>query len=52
VSIGFKTIEEVETVIDGKGIKMPQIPKEALFLAGKAFLSYKSRKGRQKSISP
>ncbi len=52
VSIGFKTIEEVENVINGMGIKILQIPKEALFLAGKAFLSYKTKKGTQKSILP
>ncbi len=52
VSIGFETIEEVETVMNGMGIKMLQIPKEALFLAGKVFLSYKARKGTKKSILP
>ena len=45
VSIGFKRIEELEGAITECGFQMLQIPKEALFLAGKIFVKYKKRKG-------
>jgi predicted nucleic acid-binding protein len=45
VSIGFQKIEEVEEVIDVLNIKVLEIPREALFLAGKVFLKYKKNKG-------
>jgi predicted nucleic acid-binding protein len=44
VSIGFERIEELESAITGCGFQMIQIPKEALFLAGKAFIKYKKQK--------
>ena len=52
VSIGFERIEELEAVIVGCGFQMRQIPKEALFLAGKAFLSYRKRGGTRTSPLP
>jgi len=45
VSIGFERIEELENAITGCGFQMIQIQKEALFLAGKAFIKYKKQKG-------
>lgn len=45
ISIGFKLIEELENAVDKAGLQLLEIPKEALFLAGKAFLKYKRRKG-------
>ena len=37
VSIGFETIEKLETAIEKAGFQLLEIPKEALFLAGKVF---------------
>lgn len=45
ISIGFTLIEELETAIGKAGFQLLEIPKEALFLAGKAYLQYKRRKG-------
>jgi predicted nucleic acid-binding protein len=45
ISIGFTLIEELETAISKAGFQLLEIPKEALFLAGKAYLQYKRRKG-------
>lgn len=45
VSIGFKQIEELEEVLVLGGFKMAPIPKEALFLAGKAFFNYRRKQG-------
>ena len=52
VSIGFDKIEEVEEAISELGIKVLEIPREALFLAGKVFLQYKRNKGTKKSPLP
>jgi len=52
ISIGFAHIEEVEKIIAGMGLLMLQIPKEALFLAGKVFIEYRKRKGLKTSPLP
>lgn len=52
VSIGFERIEDMESALSKTGFQMLEIPKEALFLAGKAFLKYKKRKGLKKSPLP
>jgi len=52
VSIGFKGIEELESVLNRAGFQMLQIPKEALFLAGKAFLQYRKDRGTKRSPLP
>ncbi len=44
ISIGFNKIEEVELAIKEVGVKVIEIPREALFLAGKIFLKYKRNK--------
>ncbi len=52
ISIGFKKIEELEVALSKSGFRMLEIPKEALFLAGKAFLNYRKHKGVKKSPLP
>ena len=52
VSIGFNKIEEVEMAISVLGIKVLEIPREALFLAGKVFLKYKKNLGDKNSPLP
>ena len=52
ISIGFKKIEELEKAISELGIKVLEIPREALFLTGKAFLKYRKNKGTKKSPLP
>ncbi|MEE9354630.1 MAG: PIN domain-containing protein [Methylococcaceae bacterium] len=52
VSIGFERIEELESAINRGGFQIVEIPKEALFLAGKAFLKYKKGKGMKRSPLP
>ena len=51
-SVGFERIEEVEALFDHLGFDNKAIPKEALFLAGKAFLQYKKRKGSKTNVLP
>lgn len=50
ISIGFERIEELEKAVGECGLKMAGIPREALFLAGKAYGRY--RKGRGKKVAP
>ena len=52
VSIGFNRIEEVEEAIEQVGVKALEIPREALFLAGKVFLDYRRNKGTKSSPLP
>ncbi len=52
LSIGFNRVEELERSIALSGFKFLQIPKEALFLAGKAFLQYRRRQGNKTSPLP
>ena len=52
VSIGFNKIEEVENAINELGIKVLEIPREALFLTGKVFLKYSKNKGSKNSPLP
>ena len=50
VSIGFKRIEDLESALHRGGFQMLEIPKEALYLAGKAYLKYREKGGT--GISP
>jgi predicted nucleic acid-binding protein len=50
ISIGFERIEELEKAVTECGLKMAAIPREALFLAGKAYFRY--RKGKGKKVAP
>ena len=52
LSIGFRRIEEVEAVLKRAQIEVDEIPREALFLAGKAFQRYKSRGGTRTGVLP
>jgi predicted nucleic acid-binding protein len=50
ISIRFSRIEDLEAALIESGLVWSEIPREALFLAGKAFLSY--RKGGGLKTSP
>ena len=52
ISIGFKLIEDLESAIIKAGFQLLEIPKEALFLAGKAYIKYKRRKGVKRTPLP
>ena len=52
ISIGFNKIEEVEKAILELGIKVLEIPRETLFLTGKAYLKYRKNKGTKSSPLP
>lgn len=52
ISVGFDRIEDLETSMTLSDFKFLQIPKEALFLAGKAFVQYRRRQGNKTSPLP
>jgi len=52
LSIAFERIEELEAVIAQAGLTVEAMPREALFLAGKAFLDYRRRRGSRHSVLP
>ena len=52
ISISFELIEDLESAIAKAGFQMLEIPKEALFLAGKVYLKYKKRKGVKRTHLP
>ena len=52
VSIGFDRVEEVESAIEALGVRVLELPREALFLTGKAYLEYRKNKGTKTSPLP
>jgi len=52
ISIGFTKIEVLDEAIYQLGIKVLEIPREALFLTGKTFLKYRRNKGTKNSPLP
>jgi predicted nucleic acid-binding protein len=53
LSMAFERIEELEAVLSEASLTVEAIPREALFLAGKAFLTYRrSRKGAKQGVLP
>jgi len=52
LSLGFARIEELEAVVKEASLTIEDIPREALFLAGKAFLRYRRSRGTKRSVLP
>ncbi|MCX4024933.1 type II toxin-antitoxin system VapC family toxin [Endozoicomonas sp. SM1973] len=52
VSIGFNKIEEYEEFISHCQFEILEVPREALFLAGKAFLQYRRKGGNKSNVLP
>ncbi len=52
LSIGFQRIEELEAVLSKTGIALAEIPRPALFLAGKVFRAYKRKGGTRTGVLP
>ncbi len=52
ISIGFQRIEELEAAIESAAFKMLEVPREALYLAGKAYLQYRRKQGTKHSPLP
>jgi len=54
LSMAFARIEELEAVVADGELELEEIPREALFLAGKVFLRYRqrSRAGTKRNVLP
>ena len=52
LSIAFARIEELEQVLVDGALSVEPIPREALFLAGKAFVRYRKQQGTKTSVLP
>ena len=49
-SLTFSSVEALDRTIDDLGLAMMEIPKLALFLAGKAFVRYRRQGGQKQSV--
>jgi len=52
LSIAFARIEELEAVITEGSLAVESIPREAFFLGGKVFLSYRRGRGTKHNVLP
>jgi len=52
LSLSFKTIEGLDAVIEKMELVLHEIPRPALFLAGKAFAQYRRRGGTKTQVLP
>ncbi len=52
LSLSFSTIEALDAVVQRMALGLQEIPKAALFLAGKAFLQYRRRGGAKVQVLP
>lgn len=52
LSLAFERIEELDAMITKAGLSHEPIPRESLFLAAKAFLSYRRKGGSRSGVRP
>ncbi len=52
LSVRFERIEDLDDTLDEAGITLEEIPRAALFLAGKAFQRYRSAGGTRSGVLP
>jgi predicted nucleic acid-binding protein len=52
LSVSFQRIDEVEAFLEETGVDIEEIPRTALFLAGKAFREYRARGGTRTGVLP
>lgn len=51
-AVGFRRVEEWEAVLAAIAVKLVEIPRAALFLAGKTFRAYRGKGGVKSGILP
>lgn len=52
LALSFSTVEALDEVIQTLALEMREIPRPALFLAGKAFVQYRRRGGGKGQVLP
>ena len=50
LSVTFSTVEALDKTIENLGLSVLELPRPALFLAGKAFLRYRRQGGKKQSV--
>lgn len=50
LSLTFSTVEKLDAAVDNMGLKVVEISRPALFLAGKAFAQYRRKGGKKSSV--
>lgn len=50
LSLTFSTVEALDETIANLGLAMMELPRPALFLAGKAFVRYRRRGGKKNNV--
>ena len=51
-SVAYETVEEVEKLFSTLSFEYVELPREALFLAGRAFIRYRRRNGSKTNVLP
>ena len=52
LSVRFERIEDLDAMLEDAGIRLADIPRSALFLAGKVFQRYRAAGGKRNGIPP
>jgi len=52
LSVGYREKERLDAFIEAAGLRHETMPRDALFLAGKAFSSYRQSKGTKQNVLP
>lgn len=50
LSLTFSTVEALDRAVEDLGLAMVEIPRPALFLAGKAFVRYRRQGGKKQNV--
>jgi len=50
LAAGYDSIEDLDEMVGGIGLRVEEIPRDALFLAGKAFLRYRRQGGARTNV--
>ena len=50
LSLTFSTVEALDSTIENLGLAVMELPRPALFLAGKAFMLYRRRGGKKNNV--
>ena len=50
LSLTFSTVEALDETIENLGLAVMELPRPALFLAGKAFVRYRRRGGKKSNV--
>lgn len=52
LSVGYRRVEELDKVVTAVGLTLAEIPRAALFLAGKVFAHYRAKGGVRTGVLP